>query len=58
MGMPLANAACHRTMPLKKLLYGALVVVALWLIADKLICDRWIYRDYATGVDKRIICPW
>jgi len=45
-------------MPLKKLFYGALVVGALWLVADNLICDRWIYRDYATGVDKRIICPW
>lgn len=43
---------------LKKLLYLVLAAAGLWLLADRLICDRWIYRDYATGVDKRIICPW
>ena len=36
-----------------------LVVVLLVLIAvDQFMCNRWVYHDFAAGIDRRLSCFW
>ena len=35
------------------------VLVLLTLIAvDQFMCNRWVYHDYAAGIDRRLSCFW
>jgi len=42
----------------KRALAFSLALLLFWMIVDQFLCDRWMYHDYATGSDKRLICPW
>lgn len=42
-----------------KLLIVALVLfLAVFLLIDQLVCNNWIYHDYAAGIDRRVSCYW
>ncbi|NDA74333.1 MAG: hypothetical protein EBX69_13060 [Betaproteobacteria bacterium] len=43
---------------LKRTLGFFVALGLLWFLTDRLICDRWMYHDYATGSDRRLSCPW
>jgi hypothetical protein len=43
---------------LKWLLILATVFVALLILVDQGICNRWVYHDYAAGIDRRLECFW
>jgi len=36
-----------------------LALVALVLISvDQFVCNKWIYHDFAAGIDRRLSCFW
>lgn len=44
--------------PFIKYLISALVFLCLALSIDQFICNKWVYHDYATGMDRKLACFW
>ena len=36
----------------------ALLGLALFVLVDQGICHRWVYHDYAAGIDRKMECFW
>lgn len=43
---------------LKWILILLALFVALWVLIDQGICNRWVYHDYAAGIDRKLECFW
>lgn len=43
---------------IKWLLALVIGLVVLSLGIDRLMCNRWIYHDYAAGIDRKMSCFW
>jgi len=42
-----------------KWLFAALILcLTVFLTIDQLVCNQWIYHDYAAGIDRRLSCFW
>ncbi|NBV81028.1 MAG: hypothetical protein EBR64_04845 [Burkholderiaceae bacterium] len=42
-----------------KLLISFVVILALLFFAvDTWICNKWVYHDFAAGIDRRLSCFW
>jgi hypothetical protein len=39
------------------LIFLALVILVL-ITVDQFICSKWVYHDYAAGIDRRMSCFW
>jgi hypothetical protein len=39
------------------LVFIALVLLVL-IVVDQFICNRWVYHDFAAGIDRRLSCFW
>ena len=33
-------------------------LLLLFILVDQGICNRWVYHDYAAGIDRRLECFW
>jgi len=45
----------------KKLMRGVvilLIFLGLALLIDQGICNKWVYHDYAAGMDRKLSCFW
>ncbi|WP_173955970.1 hypothetical protein [Polynucleobacter tropicus] len=51
-----SNQTPNRT--LKWLIAFAILGLALFVLVDQGICNRWVYHDYAAGIDRRMECFW
>lgn len=43
---------------LKWIMAMATLLLLLFGLIDQGICDRWVYHDYAAGIDRRLECFW
>ena len=43
---------------LKWIMALATLLLLLFELIDQGICDRWVYHDYAAGIDRRLECFW
>ena len=43
---------------LKWIIALATLLLLLFVLIDQGICDRWVYHDYAAGIDRRLECFW
>jgi hypothetical protein len=39
------------------LIFFALALILL-IAVDQFICSKWVYHDYAAGIDRRMSCFW
>ena len=35
-----------------------LIFLGLALLIDQGICNKWVYHDYAAGMDRKLSCFW
>ena len=50
------NQTPNRT--LKWLIAFAVLALTLFVLVDQGICNRWVYHDYAAGIDRKMECFW
>jgi hypothetical protein len=43
---------------MKWLLAALILCLTVFLAIDQLVCNQWIYHDYAAGIDRRLSCFW
>jgi hypothetical protein len=43
---------------LKWLLIFLGLVILVMITVDQFICNKWIYHDFAAGIDRRMSCFW
>jgi hypothetical protein len=44
--------------PLFQYLMLALTALGVALFIDQGICNKWVYHDYAAGMDRKLSCFW
>jgi len=49
---PILNAS------LKWLLIFLALVTLILITVDQFVCNKWIYHDFAAGIDRRLSCFW
>jgi hypothetical protein len=43
---------------LKWALVFLVLVLLVLIVVDQFICNRWVYHDFAAGIDRRLSCFW
>ena len=44
--------------PFYKYLISVIIFLGLALSIDQFICNKWVYHDYAAGMDRKLACFW
>ncbi|MEY4113285.1 MAG: hypothetical protein RL082_1792 [Pseudomonadota bacterium] len=42
----------------KWLISFVVILVCLFFAVDTWICNKWVYHDFAAGIDRRLSCFW
>ncbi|MEY3484929.1 MAG: hypothetical protein RLZZ586_652 [Pseudomonadota bacterium] len=42
----------------KWLISFVLILALLFFAVDTWICNKWVYHDFAAGIDRRLSCFW